>query len=300
MRAIAFLLNHKITMESLTIPKDLFATPPQTALALFDFLSNQAFNNHKVTLESHVFSLLRTGIKRVSFAEENIEISDRQAIVMASGNCLMSEGLDEHQVFQSILLFFTHEKLSDFVLKYKVFEKFPRQKSNNTQPFFLIEKDAFLDSFIESIYVLSQQTQPSPLLLGIKFEELLCYLLEKYQDCFIAFIQNLLGNAKTISFRAVVESHLYSNLSIEEIAFLCNMSLSSFKRNFQEIYQESPGKWFQQKRLTRAKELLQQGKVKASDIYLEFGYESLSNFCAAFKQVFGVTPRQIKSIEPFS
>jgi transcriptional regulator GlxA family with amidase domain len=60
----------------------------------------------------------------------------------------------------------------------------------------------------------------------------------------------------------VVESNVHSNLKLEEIAFLCNMSLSTFKRHFIVEYNEAPGKWLQDKRLQRAKEILKEGQLK--------------------------------------
>jgi transcriptional regulator GlxA family with amidase domain len=50
----------------------------------------------------------------------------------------------------------------------------------------------------------------------------------------------------------MIESNVHSNLKLEEIAFLCNMSLSTFKRHFIVEYNEAPGKWLQDKRLQRA------------------------------------------------
>ena len=90
-----------------------------------------------------------------------------------------------------------------------------------------------------------------------------------------------------------MESNVYSNLRLEEIAFLCNMSLSTFKRHFTSEYNEAPGKWLKDKRLQKAKELLQEGQLKASDIYLEIGYNNLSNFSIAFKNKFGISPKDI-------
>ena len=85
----------------------------------------------------------------------------------------------------------------------------------------------------------------------------------------------------------------YSNLKLEEIAFLCNMSLSTFKRHFINEYKTSPGKWLKDKRLEKAKETLEQKKLKPSDIYLNFGYNNLSNFSIAFKNKFGFSPNKI-------
>jgi len=71
------------------------------------------------------------------------------------------------------------------------------------------------------------------------------------------------------------------------------MSLSTFKRNFISEYSVSPGKWLQEKRLQRAKEILLEGELKASDIYWDFGYSNLSNFSIAFKNKFGISPTEI-------
>ena len=67
-----------------------------------------------------------------------------------------------------------------------------------------------------------------------------------------------------------MESNAYSNLKLEEFAFLCNMSLSSFKRRFLKEFGESPGKWLQDKRLQRAHELLLEGDLTASDYIYGF------------------------------
>jgi AraC-like DNA-binding protein len=50
-----------------------------------------------------------------------------------------------------------------------------------------------------------------------------------------------------------------------------------FKRHFIVEYNEAPGKWLQDKRLQRAKEILKRS-IKASDIYQDMGYNNLSNF----------------------
>lgn len=71
------------------------------------------------------------------------------------------------------------------------------------------------------------------------------------------------------------------------------MSLSTFKRHFIKEYNESPGKWFRDKRLLKAKELLANKNNTPSDVYLDLGYNNLSNFSSAFKSKFGINPSEI-------
>jgi AraC-like DNA-binding protein len=52
----------------------------------------------------------------------------------------------------------------------------------------------------------------------------------------------------------------------------------------------------QDKRLQKAKELLQAGELKASDIYLDIGYNKLSNFSIAFINKFGIGQKKARLI----
>lgn len=117
------------------------------------------------------------------------------------------------------------------------------------------------------------------------------YLMQKYGRSFELYLNSLIIN-ETSPFKKIIESKIHSNLKLEEIAFLCNMSLSTFKRNFIKEYEVSPGKWLHHKRLQKAKETLEQGDLKPSDIYLDFGYNNLSNFSIAFKNKFGFSPKE--------
>jgi len=118
------------------------------------------------------------------------------------------------------------------------------------------------------------------------------YLLNKYGEAFEVYLRSLIER-EVSPFNKIIESKIDSNLKLEEIAFLCNMSLSTFKRHFIEEYQITPGKWLKDKRLQKAKETLEKEGLKPSDIYLDFGYNNLSNFSVAFKNKFGFSPSQV-------
>ena len=96
-------------------------------------------------------------------------------------------------------------------------------------------------------------------------------------------------------FIQTIESNHLNKLTIKELSFLCNMSESKFKREFKKYFKSSPSKWFQEKRLKHAAFLLRNKAIRPSDIFLEVGYETLSNFIQAFKMKFGQTPKQYQS-----
>lgn len=93
--------------------------------------------------------------------------------------------------------------------------------------------------------------------------------------------------------RTVVAHHQDGNLSIAELAFLCNMSVSTFKRRFQDVYGKAPGRFLHERRMERAKSLLSRN-LRPSEIYLDLGYESPAAFSTEFKKHFGVAPTALR------
>ncbi|UQD55376.1 AraC family transcriptional regulator [Flavobacterium sp. K5-23] len=272
----------EIYFQNKNTPQDIF---------VYDFKMTSDVVKSKVNLSMNMFSFLQVGKKQVHFADTSMAVNSKQSLLLKKGNWLWTELLDTEAIYYCKLFFFSEKKLIDFLSKY----------TNNIKPhkeevpYFVIENDQYIAAFIDS---LSSNTYTnhsySDALLSLKFEEIMLYLLNKYGDKFEFYLHSLIS--KEVSpFKNIVESNVYSNLKLEEIAFLCNMSLSTFKRYFAHEYSEPPGKWLQDKRLQRAKELLQKGELKASDIYLDIGYNNLSNFSIAFKNKFGTSPTDISN-----
>lgn len=258
-------------------------------LLVYDFKMTNDVVKSKVNLSMNMFSFLQVGKKQVHFADTSIAVNSKQSLLLKKGNWLWTELLDTEAIYYCKLFFFSEEKLIEFLQKYT--------KSGSPHkdeiPYFVIENDDYIITFLNSLSVLgAASTDYTRRLLLVKFEEIMLYLLYKYEQKFEFYLYSLIS--KEVSpFKKVVESNVYSNLKLEEIAFLCNMSLSTFKRYFAFEYNEAPGKWLQDKRLQRAKDLLQEGVLKPSDIYLEIGYNNLSNFSIAFKNKFGISPKEV-------
>ncbi|WP_452231226.1 helix-turn-helix domain-containing protein [Lacinutrix sp. MEBiC02404] len=272
---------------------EIFIKEKKESLDLFvyDFKMTTDVVKSKVNLGMNMFSFLQVGKKQVHFAGNAVAVNKDQSLLLKKGNWLWTELLDTEAIYYCKLFFFSENKLTDFLSKYT--NNIKPQKED--VPYFVIENDDYIAAFISS---LSSSTfidhSYSNALLSLKFEEIMLYMLNKYGDKFEYYLHSLISKEVSL-FKNTVESNVYSNLKLEEIAFLCNMSLSTFKRHFTNEYKEPPGKWLQDKRLQKAKELLQGGDLKASDIYLDIGYNNLSNFSVAFKNKFGISPTDISN-----
>lgn len=210
---------------------------------------------------------------------------------MKSGHCLMTEKLSDIRNYRSVLLFFTSEILLKLIRKTEL-NKIEPTKYKSVYSF---GYDEFTQRFVNSlldISKLSRDTQRK--LLEVKLEEIMLYLVEIYGTEFL-YSLTLHSDDTTQKFTRTVESNQLSRLTLKELAFLCNMSVSTFKREFEKHYSESPIKWFQNKRLEHAHYLLNQEQKISSEIYFEAGYKNLSSFIQAYKSKYGITPKQHKN-----
>lgn len=288
-----FALNDQMPVQN--IPEIFIATEDALPeLYVYDYRMTDDVVHSKVELSLHLFSFLQTGHKKVHFGDTAAAVNENQSILIRKGNCLMTELLDNEQVYYCKLFFFSQEKLVAFLTKHADACSFGKitDPASGDLSLFVIENDAYIKSFVQS---LSSIIQLQPLLLQqileIKFEEIMLYLLHKYGQHFVLFLNALVASEKS-SFKKTVDAYACSNLKLEDIAFLCNMSLSTFKRHFIQEFGLAPGKWLQQQRLGKARVLLQNKSVKPSDIYADFGYSNLSGFSTAFKNEFGVNPSE--------
>jgi AraC-like DNA-binding protein len=283
-------------MPIYNIPESFISVKKQNSdLFVYDFKMTEDAVNSKVNLTLNMFSFLQTGEKKVQFADNVVEVNNKQSVLIKAGNCLMTELLSNDEIYCCKLFFFTNNNINDFLKKHDyLLEK--SETESVEKPFFLIENDDFIHSFVSSISsILNLKTEVAATLLSVKFEEIMLYLCHKYGFSFIQYIQALASPEKNSSFRKIVEANISTNLSLADISFLANMSLSTFKRHFEKEYQTKPGKWLQQKRLNRAKLILQKGNRKPTEIFMDFGYTSFSNFSIAFKNEFGFSPRDLKN-----
>ncbi|MEM9363445.1 MAG: AraC family transcriptional regulator [Bacteroidota bacterium] len=274
-------------MKTITLPDELSLENSQP-IQIFDYCTSQEISRQQITLNQNTFSFLTDGAKEVLFDNSALSIDNSEFLVMKSGHCLMTEKLSEIKQYRSVLLFFSNEVLLDFIQK----NGLHHTKSAEQKSVFSFKYDAFIKSFVKSLLAVSKLSKPTKnRLIRLKFEEILLYLTEVYGS---GFLQALTVNSSNISqkFTRTVESNTLNKLSLKELAFLCNMSVSTFKREFEKHYSESPIKWFQNKRLEHANYLLNQERKSPSAIYFDVGYENLSSFIQAYKAKYGITPKQ--------
>ncbi len=158
-----------------------------------------------------------------------------------------------------------------------------------------IEVDRLLENYKESINILIDNPELSDEnIIKAKLKEFVL-LMSKSQHApsQLDFLSSLFKPIN-IEFKSTIQHNLYANLSIDELARLCHLSTSSFKRKFNETFLESPKKFITKRKLEKAAELLQMDNKRVSDIAYDVGFDSLATFNRNFADLFGKSPSQYR------
>lgn len=255
------------------------------------YISGRDSVKNRIVLNQNMINLLVSGTKTVVYPDATAVVNAGELVVLSTGNVLTSELLTGGQQFSSILFYFSNEVLNRFLIKYDHLLQTVTPLGGR-QPFLIFKQDSFIKHFTASMQALltAENDLPSALRL-VKLEELLLYLLHMDPERFRA-IRIITNDRKQLQIKKVVESHVGQLITVDELAFLCHMSTSTFKRRFREIYNTTPQKWLLTRKLEMAAELLRSTGESPSGVYLKVGYQNHSSFSEAFRNHFGSTPSE--------
>lgn len=94
-----------------------------------------------------------------------------------------------------------------------------------------------------------------------------------------------------------IHSNFNEPFNVDQLAGFVNMSTSAFHRAFKDVTSLSPIQYLKKVRLNKAKSLLVDEGLRASDAARMVGYESVSQFSREFKRYFGASPRRLPEMQ---
>jgi len=239
-------------------------------------------------IPDNVFIYVVKGAIRLFDGNSTYTFSAGDACIARKNRLAKYELLDSEDKFAPILFCFDEPFLQGFQKKYGA-----KQASAATKDTFInIQKSGLIESFIQSIKPYYKGVmQLDDAFEDVKYEELLIILLKNQPE--LAAILFDFRKPGKIDLEEFMGSHYKFNVSTERFAYLTGRSISAFKRDFKEAFNETPSRWLVKKRLEEAHFLISKKNEKPSGIYLDLGFEDLSHFSFSFKKQYGVTPTQL-------
>jgi AraC family transcriptional regulator, exoenzyme S synthesis regulatory protein ExsA len=194
----------------------------------------------------------------------------------------------ENNEFEKVIVVFDEAFLKMFQAKHKT----TATNFKSPKAFLQLEKSEFIPTFIHSLmpyYNRSGKIEKS--FADVKREELLIILLQNQPELAGIFFDHAIP--EKINLEAFMNHNFKFNVSIQRLAYLTGRSISAFKRDFKQTFNETPNHWLVQKRLQEAYFLIDKKNKKPTEIYLDLGFEDLSHFSYVFKKLFGLTPTEL-------
>lgn len=87
-----------------------------------------------------------------------------------------------------------------------------------------------------------------------------------------------------------MEKNYMNDLSMNDLAYYTGRSLATFKRDFKKVSELTPQKWLIHRRLEAARELINKGGRKVSEVCFDVGFKNLSHFSKLYKNMYGIAP----------
>jgi len=248
------------------------------------------WNHHTLILQVSGQFRLETSAQTISMTGGEMLLVGRNQL----GTLTKTPGPEGH--YETIVISLQEELLRRIVLE----EKLEAERKYTGLPNLLIPTNEFLKGYFQSIVPYARNsgaamTDEMGILKVKEGVKLLLLAVPGLRDFLFDFSQPY-----KIDLERFMLSNFHFNVPVEKFAQLTGRSLAAFKRDFQKAFGVPPRQWLQDKRLKEARHRMETKHEKASAIYLDLGFESLSHFSRSFKKKFGMAPTSLSEVrEPY-
>jgi AraC-like DNA-binding protein len=245
-------------------------------------------------LEQHLLYVVLGGSVTLTCGKQQWRVSKNEMILLRKAHSVdyVKEGDPNTGLFESQLFAINDSLLSDFLTSQHV--EVPQMTEEVGVRVAKMSERLVAYCWSLAPYF-DDSTPPEEGLLRLKVMELLYNVKESSRNIFMQMLQ--LHNPVKTDVRRVVEENYTSPISLEQLAYLSGRSLSSFKRDFQEIYNMPPARWIREHRLEQARQMLNSTSMGVADVCYALGFENPTHFSRIFKQHYGYAPSvSMKSI----
>jgi len=246
--------------------------------------------------EQACFIHYKKGKTLINSPTEEMLIQSDESVLLNCGNYFADLLAFPDGDHYEILVFHLHPD----TLKQLYRQEFPALlKRDDGRPYLQkLASTAVVTKFIENLYFYFENPGlVNEDVLELKVKELILMLLQSKNARSIQDLLLGLFTPQEVNLKEVVQRHLYSPITVGDLAGLCNLSLATFNRRFFAQFQDTPASYIKTKRLERARELLRLSKLGIGEIAFQTGFTDIPHFSRSFKQEFGTSPALFRESE---
>ncbi|MEM6723461.1 MAG: AraC family transcriptional regulator [Bacteroidota bacterium] len=234
------------------------------------------------------FFYINKGSYQIIEANGIFKVGEKEALLKKCGNYISyfpSSG--ENKQAEAIAVYF-HMDIIKSIYSDEIVDFLNRTKSQSTPQKIANE---LIEKYVNNLVIyLDNPSLIDDELAVLKFKELILILMKsQYCDSVQTFFGELFNSAK-LEFKTIVENNIFNDISINELAFICNKSLSSFKRLFKVNFNDTPARYIKRRRLEQAARLIATTTESISSIAYDCCFNDPTTFSSVFSSHFGVSP----------
>lgn len=239
-------------------------------------------------LEEHLLLFVLEGSNKLTYGKQVYVVGKNEMILLKKATAVKYEkngNTENDNIYSSMMFCLKDDILKDFLIKADV----TAVRSDEEIKTMVNPMSDCLIAFAHSLKpYFNNPSEVNPKLLRLKIMELLFDVSNDSKNIFRQILQ--LRQPVRADIKEVVEQNYTNPVTLPELAYLSGRSLSSFKRDFMSVFNESPATWIRNKRLEKAKEMLEITALSINDICYSIGFENISHFSRIFKQHYGIPP----------
>lgn len=241
--------------------------------------------------ECHLVFIL-SGEKKWEFSGEIYEARQGDVVFVKQGSGVVHHSSSSE--FCALIIFIPHQYISRFIINNNVSKRGSGEEVN-ASPLIKLDNSLVLESYGNSILTYLAEPQiDAQSLAQVKLIELLHYIFSSQKLQGVASYLVSSTQDERYHLQSIMEGNYMQSLRLEDYAEMSNMSLSTFKRKFKEVYNVSPGTWLMERRLELARKLLTSTHMTVHEVSEASGFNSTSYFVKTFKKIFKHTPLQFR------
>ncbi len=249
-----------------------------------------------LALSRYAIGYVMRGTKHIYYGDACHTVSKGEIFYMGIGNHYVEDIPEEGRPFEQVIVYYSPELLQRTLLYLNMNYSINISNSHSCDRCRRLnhvstEASSTLRSFFTHAvsYLQDDNFMHDEAAENIKLTELMYLIVSQSDGCLKSKILSNM-DASRDNFEQIIYSHIFCDISIEELSTLCNRSLTSFKKEFKRHFYMPPHRWFIRQRLMQSRLLLISTSKSISEIGIECTFPNTSHFIKLFKKEYGTTP----------
>ena len=250
----------------------------------------------RLHLSRYAIGYVVRGTKYIYYGDSRHTISRGEVFYMGVGNHYVEDIPEEGRNFEQIVIYYSPGQLQKILLNLNLNYSINISNSHSCERcrrhnhisvvasvslrnlFSHLSNYLYDDNFIHDVAA-----------ENLKMTELIYTIVAMEEGCLRSKVLSNM-DADYGSFEQIIYSHIFRDISIEELASISHRSLTSFKKEFKRHFVMPPHRWFIHQRLMQSRLLLISTSKSISEIGNECTFPNTSHFIKLFKKAYGTTP----------